>query len=380
LASLYCSATPSIVCFHEIAASTFRRLVEEDCKKLKTDFLALGIQVDVVEINFNNTGTMDASLEIAGNNPNVIASIVSNNILSITPTNNNYSSLVRAAIKFPSKWWIASRTPTLFNQYIPPNVLFLEYYESVLWYLKGVLAGLVSTSNNFVIMIPQMAVPPFSITAVPPYIVLSNCYYAGLLSVNSQANLTALLGTFGFNDEEKLVNKSLEIYPDLKIFAHFASQANYPAKLAARGLLGIENQLSVNSPQSDFNALLQDHILVLNLWNVVPLWKSVLLQLVQGTNLTRTLTIASEEGGEELIFLSRISPIVPQNIKKKVLKLQRDYITKNNLEDPTFFSDPFLKRVFNGVSLIPNDLRVPEVTLLENTQLHPNIFFVNGRL
>jgi len=374
------NATPTIVCFHEIAASTFRRLVEYDCIQLKNDFLPLGIDVLVLEINFNNTATMDASLDVAGNNPDVIASIMSNNIISVTPNNQAYSGIVRAAMKYPSKKWIASRMPTLFNQYNPPNVLFLEYFEAAVWFIKGALAGLMSTSNNFIIMIPQMSAPGFFINQVPPYFVNSNCYYAGLLSVNSAANLTAVYGTFGFNDEDKILNYSLSIYPDLKVFAHFASQANYPGKLASRGLLGIESQLSVNSPQSDFNALLQDHILTLTLWNVLPLWKATLLSLVQGNNLTRTLTIASETDGEELVKLSRISPIVPPNIKKQVLKLQRNLITKNDMQDPQFLSNPYLKQVFKGITLIPNDLRVSEVTLLENAQLHPDIHFANSRI
>src|SRR5690606_26164818 len=83
------------------------------------------------------------------NNPNMVISV---NVLL-------YDVVKAVAPLYPNIWFLNTRIETILNDPTPQNVLWLEFHESIVWYLKGVLAAeftaSISTTNDYVIHVPM---------------------------------------------------------------------------------------------------------------------------------------------------------------------------------------------------------------------------------
>jgi len=139
----------------------------------------------------------------------------------------------------------------------------------------------------------------------------------------------------------------------------------------------IESQISVNGPQSDVDALLSNNrVLTITSWNVVPLWKHVILKLVNDREYERALIFKAKQNDINLVSLGRLSPIIHQNVKDEVLSLQDSFL--NGQEN--ILKDDLVIQVLEKTSIILNNESVTLVTLFESYFLNPEINFVNAHL
>jgi len=278
-----------------------------------------------------------------------------------------YSSFVQLAPLYPQIRWVLNRIPTQLNDPVSGNLIWLNYYEAIPWFLKGVLAGEFSTSNEFVIVIPDL----IGLFTIP-----TNFYYAGLLYSNPLAKLTAIFddnfGEFALQD----INLALQVAPTFQVFASFASWTYFPGNLSMIGKWEIGNQISVNEPKEDFDILLTNTTLATNILNLVPLWTKIVLDTQASTLRPREALILSKLNNEKLVDLSRISPVVSTRASEKVLNLKAQYFDNLNEVNPTIFCQSFLTNVLEEIFPIFNGC-LDSTRLIESNQLHPNIRLVN---
>jgi len=278
-----------------------------------------------------------------------------------------YPTVQTVAPLFPNVWFLLTRVETRLNNPISGNVIYLELYEQIAWYLKGVLAAKfsasISTTNNYVIHVPMIE---------GLFVMPTNFYYAGLLSVNPNANLTAILhNTFG-RDAAQLVQLASMLVPDYKIFAHFGSQTYYTGNLTQYGKYEIANTLSVNSPALDYNVLVNnDTTLAFNIINLPPLWQGFVNDAVAGNDLTRRYDIILGNN----VYLSPIAPFVPHLISTYVEVLGAIY---QRIPDGPFslWCQPFIYQTMSQIFPVPNGC-VDPIQIVEGSLLHPSIHVVN---
>jgi len=278
-------------------------LVAGDCEKLRQELKPEGINVTTYYVATNLNVT--EYLLQAANYPNMKVIIGSNTKL--------YTFMVALAAQYPDIYWIANRIPTRMNISVPWNTIWLNYHEPIVWFLKGVIAARFSQKNNFVITFPRFE----GIFTVP-----MNVYLAGLRYVNRKANLTAILDPNFSEFAAQVVPFAVNTVPKWDVFASFTSWTFLASNLTIYGKYEIGNQYSVNSPQSDKNALLTPVTLAETEYNQVPLWKDVLLRIKKGENMTRFSTLKSKLSGTPLVTLSRISDLVPVSVKREVDSLK----------------------------------------------------------
>jgi len=356
LAFVYVSHTYTVICVAEVTQSQYRRLVEQDCIKASEELEPLGVNVTSVVVNTQMNNSI-GPLTAWASDPSIDMIIVSNTRL--------YVILQDLAPLFPTKLFVLSRIPTRLNVRYPNNTIFLAYHEHIVWFLKGVLAGKVSTSNEFIIHLPRIE---------GLFIVPTNFYYAGLLYANPNAVLYAFLtNNFGEN-AAKILNVSRNLVPSAQVFADYASWTYFAGNASSFNFLEIGNQISVNQPQTDVNIMLTDNTLAISVLNVVPLWSKVILDAKAGLPMTRRFHILSELNGDQLMDISRISPIVSNAIEKEIKKLTKKYLYHANDLHPQLHCEEFITNVIYDIYHIPNGC-IDATQSIEEILLHPDIFF-----
>jgi len=350
------AATFNVACFAEIAPSFYRRFIEVDCAKLREELAPL--DVNVTTYIAGRQGNITTAMLVAANYPGMNMIIGSNTVY--------YNFMVALAPQFPNIHWVHSRIPTRLNSAVPANTVWLHYHENIVWFLKGVLAAKVSTnSSQFVISIPRFE----GIFVVP-----TNFYYAGLKYVNPQAQLTALVDP-GFGERAStVINFAINSVPYWEVYASFTSWTFTPGNLTLFNKLEIGNLISVNTEESDRAFLLTPTTLTTTTYNVIPLWKQVVLKAMAGDDLTRFFVIAaeSEKNNQHLVDLTYFSDLVTHKIKQEVQVLKTLYLQDNNNKQPVIMCEDFLVDIMKQIHPVPNRCLDP-IQQIEGQLLHPNI-------
>lgn len=341
----------NVLCIAESALSLYQRLVQADCNVLASNFDPAITNVSIFLFDLFGVNTTQDLINIVNiYNPNMI--IVANVLF--------YDPVKAVAPFYPNVWWLMTRIETKMNDIVPPNMLWLEFYEQIVWFLKGVLAAKfsasISTTNDFIIHVPMIE---------GLFVMPTNFYYAGLKYVNPKANLTAIVhGTFG-RDASILVNISLQISPNYKVFAHFGSQTYYTGNLTQAKKYEIANTLSTNSPQIDYDVLINNvTTLAFNILNAPPIWKKIILDGMNGVDLTRRYDIILGNS----IYLSDISPLVSRSTNIFVNHLAKKYLKSTN----PLFCEPFISQIMKEIFPFPNGC-VDPIHIVEGSLLHPKI-------
>jgi len=249
-----------------------------------------------------------------------------------------------------------TRIETELNVPLPKNLIFVNLYEQVSWFLKGVLAADFSSSNDFVIQLPIFQ---------GSFVMMVNFYYSGLLYVNPNANLTALIhNDFGRNAELSINVSHVQI-PNWEVYAHFGSQTTYSGNLSSVGRYEIANILSVHSPLLHYAELSTNTTLATSIIELHPLWRDLILDGYNGEDLTGRYDIGSS------VSLSNISPVVSDSIVKNVLKLERKYKDVEK-KTRTLFCEDFIYDTMRRVFPTPNGC-VDPIHIIEGILLHPDI-------
>jgi len=346
-------STFNVACFAEASLSQYRRFVEGDCAKLRQELLPHGINVTTYIVQ--TQGNVTFFLLQAANYPNMKVIIGSNTRL--------YTFMVALAAQYPNIYWVANRIPTRMNTTVPWNTIWLNYHEPIVWFLKGVLAARFSDKNNFVISFPRFE---------GLFVVPMNIYLAGLRYVKPNANLTAILDPNFGQFAAQVVQFAVDRIPNWDVFASFPSWTFLPSNLSLAGKWEIGNQISVNSPQSDKDAQLTPTTLAATIYNVVPLWKDVVLRIKKGENMTRYYALVTKLDGTDLVTISRISPVVSFWTKIAVLALKKEYLDCTNDRHPELYCKDFISKVYREVLPIPNGC-LDQTQSVESNLLHPSI-------
>lgn len=395
-----------VLCIAESTPSIYKRLVENDCNELSSKLKGKSIGgggkvnnndgeygwiVNVSTILFNffsPPNTTQTLLDyIIMYNPDMV---IMSNILLVQPTK-------MIAPIYPNVWFLMSRIGSkMMNDPIQSgNIMSLEFYEHVPWFLKGVLASkfskTISTTNDFI-----MHVPTISGSLLFP--MLTNFYYAGLKYANPDANLTIIAhGTFG-RDAEEIVNLATRISPTFNVFAHYGSQNYYTGNLTSIGKYEIANVLSINSPKEDYD-ILENNIttLAFTILDMPVYWEKIIIDGIHQKENNRINNQFNLRRFDVILggsTISKISPIlVPNRIKKIINLLEKKYnngiFVSNNSENdrnvermntfPSFsklFCEPFIYRIMREFYQIPNNCLDPSL-LLGELLLHPKINIYN---
>jgi basic membrane lipoprotein Med (substrate-binding protein (PBP1-ABC) superfamily) len=282
-----------------------------------------------------------------------------------------YNFMVALAPQFPNIHWVTSRIPTRLNSPVPANTVWLHYYEHIVWFLKGVLAAKVSTnSSQFVISIPRFE----GIFVVP-----TNFYYAGLKYVNPDAKLTAIVDP-GFGEKAlTVINFAINSVPYWEVYASFTSWTHTPGNLTLFNKLEIGNLISVNTAQSDKDVMLTPTTLTTTTFNVVPLWKQIVLKAMTGEDLTRYFVIAAEaeQNNNRLVDINYFSSLVPNHVKQEVQVLKTLYLQDLKGNRPSIMCQDFLVNIMKQIHPLPNGCIEP-IQQIEGQLLHPDIPFLNA--
>jgi len=152
-------------------------------------------------------------------------------------------------------------------------------------------------------------------------------------------NSSTVCNVTGLPNEElimKLIkNKEAELGTFFPILTVFQAFLNWPSIAIRENRVLIENQLGVNSPTSDFEALLtgptgHPEVLFLVMWNHIALYKEIINSVIAGEYQSGTINyISTNSDMEKVLFLSRLSPLIPNDLKNKMLNLEKKYITKD---------------------------------------------------
>jgi len=343
-----------VVCIAESTPSLYQRLVQADCTALAASFNPSTVNVSVFLFNFFGPNTTQELIDLVNSyNANMVISV---NVLLYPP--------VKAVAQlFPHVWFLNTRMETKMNDPVTGNVIFLELYEQIDWFLKGVLAAKfsasISSTNNFVIHVPMIE---------GLFVMPTNFYYAGLLFANPNAKLTAIVhNTFG-RDAALLVALASTLVPDYKVFAHFGSQTYYTSNLTNAGKYEMANTLSVYSPAVDYDVLVNNvTTLAFNIINLVPLWQGIVSDGAAGKDLTGRYDIILGNN----VYLSNISSFVPPLISTEVRILAAIYL---RIPDGplSLWCAPFIVQTMKQIFPVPNGC-VDPIHIVEGSLLHPKI-------
>jgi len=327
-----------------------------DCEKLRQELSPYGINVTTYLVV--TQGNVTFYLLQAANYPNMKVIIGYNTRL--------YTFFISLAAQYPNIYWVANRIPTRMNVTVPGNTIWLNYHEPILWFLKGVLAASFSKQSNisnFVISFPRFE---------GLFVVPMNFYYAGLKYVNPSATLTAILDANFGQFASRVARFANDSVTNWNVFASFPSWTFLPSNLTLYNKYEIGNLISVNSPQSDKDALLTPLTLTASIYDIVPLWKDVVLSIKKGKNMTRYSVIKSKFSMIPLITISRISEVVPETIKKEVLDLKKKYLDFANDKHPDLYCETFIEKIYREILPIPNGC-LDQTQSIESSLLHPSI-------
>jgi len=346
----------NVACFY-YNSSIFGRFNFYECLKLQTEMAQVGF--NIILYNFSSADPFGSYANATnGTNNGLVISVDS----EFTP------GLKKALNTWPDVTFVCVRTALpLPNETIPNNTIWIQSFEPSIWYFKGVLAALFSNVSDFCMDIPRLG--------TSQYIMATNFYYAGLKSVRPNATLTAVNSFMPSFTERQAILKCLQKVPNLQVMANMHSRLFYPPLIEEFGLYDIEQQLGLLSPFSDVVGILGfNRTLVTTVWNYFPILQKVLLDLNDGKDLRRSLTVTSRENNTMIVRLSRMSPLIPDAIADRVLKLQDKFLFKQNDKKPQLYCEDNVKSILKAVVLIPNNECIELGTgLFSSVELHPDI-------
>jgi len=196
--------------------------------------------------------------------------------------------------------------------------------------------------------------------------------------VNPDAQLTAIVDP-GFGENASIViNFAINSVPYWEVWASFTSWTYTPGNLTQFNKLEIGNLISVNTAESDLAVMLTPTTLTTTTFNVVPLWKQIVLKAMTGEDLTRHFVIAAEgeNNNDRLVDIAYFSPLVPNQIKQDVQVLKTLYLQDMNGNRPTIMCQDFIVDIMKQIHQIPNGCLEP-IQQIEGQLLHPNIPILN---
>jgi len=340
-------ASKHVTCISGRGISVFNEITRIECEALKD---ILGPDYNVTHIIMDgNPGPNNNETQVYA----LAASLPGPVIQVISRARNGWFV---EATNTPSKYWINLRGSPLENELPPNNTIWNIFNEFTIWYIKGFIAAKMSNSSHFVIVIPE------NFTSV--YVNNANAYLAGLKFVNQDAILYLIdtNGNFGGSGNEQLVmNKILQIESTDGVFfhviAHLQSQRFWPNITEQYGRLLIENQIGVYSPESTFNELIgpgKAHVLVTTEWDHTILMTELILAAIERSlPERRTVYISSNDQGDLVLRLSRLSTLIPASVKHEAKSLQKTFLKKEEIND--ILCDPQVVNELRSTYFVVNE-------------------------
>ena len=343
--------------------ATFGNMNQSICSRLKSLLAPSGINVQTYLLNLTHgQAALVASVEAGTSDPDVFMALIS--------TSDRNPAYFESARNHPSVPHILSWMPIDPSDISAPNVVHINYRDSIVWYLKGVLAAKMSTSNNFTIMLPRMWTE---------YVVDTNMYYAGLKSVKPDANLVAFY-TWAYQSPI-YISESVAMFPDLEIIAGLYSMTSVTQEMLTKWpkLKGIENQFDVAGSQADIDLVDDPRVLTWTQYDLAPLYAELARDIHDGPRMDSPyLSLTKTRGGKPVVSLARLSKAIPGNVKYGIEKMQEALLFQGDPKYPPLYCHDSI-RVLKKVYPITNGC-LPEAYLLDralNHPLHPDIQFIN---
>jgi hypothetical protein len=314
-----------------------------------------------------------------------------NSTLIATNFNGVSEPLSRAAGIYQNKTWVVFRQQTQFNTKLSQNYIDVPVIENFFQYIKGILAALISYPHfNHGITVPQ--------NAVNQYVVGANLYLAGLREVYDNypnyfdtgipnvppvgtVNLTAFdgLGRFGFN-EVPILNYIKNSMPSIKVLTNQGSQNFFPnaTRNQNSSVLLIESAVDRNSPDSDKISFADPIVLAITEFNMYPLKKKVILELLENPNAfpgQLIIEFNDEETDDPFVRIGNISDLVPTQIRKRIRRIEKKVLNAN---DPLnhILCHPAIVKVYREITFVPTDGCITLETFFQGNLLHPSIILI----
>jgi hypothetical protein len=240
--------------------------------------------------------------------------------------------------------------------------MYHTYNEASMSYIKGVAAaemhqhyretGVIAEDHHDYVIVIQG-------TFVTVYTNYVNFFLAGLKSVDPDAKLfvvnpnspgggtlATVCNVSGLPHEEltfRLITKIEQergtYFPLLTVFQSFL---NWPIIAARENRSIIDDQMGSYSPASDYDAMLggptgHPEVLFMVLWNHIPIWQQILDEILDNEFLSGVLEHTSvSKSGEKVLSLSRLSPLIPNIIQKKLIKLDKKNLFHNRIKTTSY--------------------------------------------
>jgi len=95
--------------------------------------------------------------------------------------------------------------------------------------------------------------------------------------------------------------------------------------------------------------------------------------LKNGENLDKKLFVVEKVDNQNVVFLSRISSLVPNDMLRKINDLQDKYLTEMDVNNPSLYCENFFTDVIRQVLPVPNDYCLNVVSPLNAAVFHPDL-------
>jgi len=343
-----------------------------DCQYLQ-NYLTSDFNVTLVPVNANPLPTNNETAvyqQVGNSNANVVVESISQYLRT---------NWVDETAAHGDKFWFNLRATPTYE--VPlPNSAWVLFNEFAIWFIKGYISASVSSSDYFAITLP--------LNNTVQYVNNMNAYFAGLRYVNPQAVLYCIdtWGNFGAGPPpgtaQQAMDKILEIEVQqnitIDVIATQGSVRTWPNMTRDAGKILMENQISVNSLPSTIADLIgdgTDNVLTITVWDQNLMIAEILEEYLDDTlpkGLFTFVGVTQDTNSSPLLYLGRMSPIIPHRVQHQAQNMQTKYLENNKFK---LFCEPFLQDIL-GDTFLFIDGCVSTYQITHQLVVSPQIIYV----